>query len=194
MSRSLLNLSIVTLLVTILAAFSISDAKDFKGVTFPDSIKIGNETCVLNGIGIRKKMMLEGYYAGLYLKTPTKDAKTVISADEPKAVLIHVVYKEIPADKWQEGWKEGFAATAPAAGGELKKLIDQFISLFNEPIKKGEQVLISYDPAKGTEVIIKGKSKAVLPGKDFMMALWGIWFGEKPASAELKAGMLGEGK
>ena len=178
----------------LLWALSTVEARDFKGVNFPDTIKIGNETCTLNGIGIRKKMMIEGYYAGLYLKTPTKNAQEVISSDAPKAVLIHVVYKEIPTDKWQEGWKEGFAVTAPQAQGELKKQIDQFIGFFNEPIKKGEEILISYDPAKGTDVIIKGKSKGVLPGKEFMQALWSIWFGPKPASAELKAGMLGEVK
>ncbi|MEJ5299561.1 MAG: chalcone isomerase family protein [Thermodesulforhabdaceae bacterium] len=186
---------VLTIIIgTLLFAFSLAVAKEFKGVNFPDSIKIGNETCLLNGVGIRKKMMIEGYYAGLYIKTPSKNAKEVISSDEPKAVLIHVVYKEIPADKWQEGWKEGFAITAPQAQGELKKQIEQFIGFFNEPIKKGEQILISYDPAKGTEIIIKGKSKGVLLGKEFMQALWGIWFGDKPASAELKAGMLGESK
>lgn len=184
--------ALVTIIVALTVAFSVADAKEFKGVTFPDTLTIGNEVCTLNGIGIRKKFMVEGYYAALYLKTPSKNAKEVITSDQPKAVLIRVVYKEIPAEKWQEGWKEGFAITAPTAEGELKKLIDQFIYLFNEPIKKGEQVLISYDPTRGTEVVIKGKSKAILPGKDFMKALWSIWFGDKPASGELKSGMLGE--
>ncbi|MCX7822759.1 MAG: chalcone isomerase family protein [Syntrophobacterales bacterium] len=184
----------MSIILTVLTLFSIVEARELKGVNFPDSLQVGKENCVLNGIGVRKKFMIEAYYAGLYLKKPTKNAQEVISNDEPKAVLIQVVHKEIPADKWQEGWKEGFAITAPNAQSELKKSIDQFIAFFNEPLKKGEQVLIKYDPTKGTEVVIKGKSKGILPGKDFMKALWGIWFGEKPASSELKAGMLGESK
>lgn len=183
-----------TMVLGLAVIFSTAEAKDFKGVNFPDTIQVGTDSCVLNGIGIRKKLMVEAYYSGLYLKKPTGNAEEVISSDESKAVLMHVVYKEIPADKWQEGWKEGFSVTASNAQPELKKSIDQFISFFNEPIRKGEQVLIKYDPAKGTEVIIKGKSKGVIPGKDFMKALWGIWFGNKPASTELKAGMLGETK
>lgn len=174
--------------------YSIIEARDFKGVNFPDSIQIGDETCVLNGIGIRKKFMVEAYYAGLYLKKITKNANEVISSNEPKAVLMQVVYKEVPADKWQEGWKEGFAITTPNPSPELRKSIDQFISFFSEPVKKGEQVLIKYEPTRGTEVIIRGKSKGIIPGEGFMKSLWSIWFGEKPASPELKAGMLGEAK
>ncbi len=171
-----------------------ANARDFKGVNFPDKITIGKAECNLNGVGIRKKMMVDVYYGGLYFQKPTQNTDEVINSEEPKAVLIHVVYKSIDPEKWQEGWKEGFANTAPNPQESLKKKIETFIGLFNESVAKGEEVLITYDPSKGTEVIIKGKSKGTIEGSDFMKALWGIWFGPKPASKELKEGMLGISK
>ncbi len=179
-------------LTAFLAIGGVAESREFKGVAFPDSIVIGTSQCDLNGIGVRKKMMLEVYYGALYLKTPQRDAQQVINLEEPKGVLISVVYKAVDADKWQEGWREGFSHTAATPSPELKKKIDQFISFFQEPVLKGEEVRILYDPSRGTEVSIKGKVRGVIEGSDFMRALWGIWFGEKPASAELRAGMLGE--
>lgn len=166
-------------------------AAEFKGVIFEDSLTVGNTDCILNGVGVRKKFMVEVYYGGLYLPSKSKDDKAVIEMDVPKAVVLKVVYKKVDADKWRAGWVEGFAKTAPSPGGDLKDRIDKFVSFFDEPLVKGEEVRLLYIPGRGTEVVIKGRSRGVVPGNDFMKALWAIWFGEKPASEELKRGMLG---
>lgn len=165
---------------------------DFKGVNFADEVKIGQDVAKLNGVGVRKKFMVTVYYGALYLQTPSKARKAIIQADEPKEVLLHVVYKEVGADKWVEGWKEGFANNVPNPRPELQAKIDQFLQAFNEPVKSGETVRLTYVPGKGTQVAIRDKQKAVIPGKDFMTALFSIWFGDKPASDSLMKGMLGE--
>lgn len=167
-------------------------AKEFNGVNFPDEVKIGQDTCKLVGIGVRKKFFVTVYYGGLYLKEPSKDRTKVIESDQPKQVLLHVIYKEVSADKWVEGWKEGFANNVANPSPNLQKKINQFLECFNEPVKSGETVQASYLPDRGTEVSIKGKQKAVIPGHDFMAALWSIWFGKHPASDSLLKGMLGE--
>jgi len=167
-------------------------AKEFKGVNFPDEVKIGQDVCKLVGIGIRKKFFITVYYGALYLKEPTTDRSQVIDSEQPKEVLIHVVYKEVSADKWVEGWKEGFASNTPSPNPELQKKIDQFLNCFDEPVKSGQSVKISYLPDTGTEITVKDKQKAVIPGHDFMAALWSIWFGKHPASESLMNGMLGK--
>ncbi|SFM40736.1 chalcone isomerase family protein [Thermodesulforhabdus norvegica] len=166
-------------------------ALEFKGVIFEDRLTIGDTDCVLNGVGIRKKFFVEVYYGGLYLPQKTGDSRAVIEMDVPKAVVLKVVYKKVDAEKWREGWVEGFKKTAESYGGDLKERIDRFVSFFDEPVVKGEEVRVVYVPNRGTEVIVKGRSKGVIPGSDFMKALWAIWFGEEPASEELKKGMLG---
>ncbi|MCK8602902.1 chalcone isomerase family protein [Desulfoferrobacter suflitae] len=167
-------------------------ARDFKGVSFPDEMKIGQDVCQLTGIGIRKKFFVTVYYGGLYLQQHTTDRRRVIDMEQPKAVLIHVVYKEVTGQQWVDGWKEGFAANTPHPDAKLQEKINTFLSCFDEPVKSGQTVQISYLPDRGTEVIIQGRQKAVIPGHDFMAALWSIWFGEHPASQSLMEGMLGK--
>lgn len=167
-------------------------AREFKGVDFPNEVKIGEESCKLVGIGVRKKFFITVYYGGLYLKEPAKDRQQVIESDQPKEVLLHVIYREVSADKWIEGWKEGFANNVDNPSPELQKKIKRFLDCFNEPVKSGETVQASYLPGRGTEVTIKGEQKALIPGHDFMAALWSIWFGKHPASDSLMEGMLGE--
>jgi hypothetical protein len=185
------------LIMAVLAAILLLDplsgfARDFKGVDFPEEVKIGQDVAKLNGVGVRKKFMVTVYYGALYLQTPSKDRKQIIQADEAKEVLLHVVYKEVGADKWVEGWQEGFTNNVPSPSPELRAKMDQFLKAFDEPVKSGETVRLTYIPGKGTEVAIRDKQKAVIAGKDFMTALFSIWFGEKPASDSLMKGMLGD--
>lgn len=164
---------------------------EFNGVSFDDAIKVGSTECVLNGIGVKKKVLVDVYYGALYLPEKTQNEKYVIEANIPKAVVLTVAYKKIGPEKWQEGWRKGFERSVHSASGNLKARIEKFISLFNEPIIRGEKIEFIYLPGRGTEVIIKGRSRGVIAGDDFMRALWSIGFGGKPESEELKRGMLG---
>ncbi len=160
--------------------------------SFPNQITIGQTTCVLNGFGLRKKLVVDVYYGALYLTEKSSDAKAVIQADKAKGIIMHFVYKEVDAAKLVETWKEGFEKTAPNPEAALKNRMDTFMGYFTEPLKKGEEIRLLYEPGVGTHVLIKGKEKGVVPGADFMRALWGIFLGEKPASEALKKGMLGQ--
>ena len=166
-------------------------AKSFKGVNFPDFVIVGDKKCELNGIGIRKKFFIEVYYGALYLPYKSSDAKRIVQDNVPKAVIMHVVYKKIGPKKWVEGWKEAFEDSVKANTPGLKEKIEKFLSFFDEPVVRGGEVFISYDPRSGTEVKINGKLKGIVEGSDFMEALWNVWFGEKPVSKDLKKGMLG---
>jgi hypothetical protein len=144
------------------------------------------------GVGIRQKLFMDIYYGASYLHQPTRDPAQVVQSDQPKRVVLHVVYKQVDADKWVEGWQEGFSRNAPNADGSLQEKIKQFIACFSEPVKKGEQVRIDYLPETGTVVSIKGRERATIPGHDFMVALWSVWFGKFPPSESLKKEMLGK--
>ena len=163
-----------------------------EGVSFSKEITMDQQTCKLIGVGVRKKFFVDVYLGALYLKTPTQNPQEVISSEQPKRVLLHVIYKQVDADKWVEGWKEGFQKSASNPDQALSAKIDQFLGFFKEPVKKGETVQISYIPGQGTNVAIKGQSKGTIPGADFMKALWSIWFGPEPASESLMKGMLGK--
>ena len=105
---------------------------------------------------------------------------------------MHFLYKEVRADQLVEAWNEGFAKNAPGKAAALKTEIARFNGFFSQPMKKGEAMSFTYRPGKGTEVVIKGRSMGTIAGKDFMEALFAVWFGPEPPSGGLKEGMLGE--
>ncbi|ROQ93442.1 chalcone isomerase family protein [Desulfosoma caldarium] len=159
---------------------------------FPSELSIGQSRCVLNGFGVRKKFIVDVYYGALYLTEKSSNPQTIIQADEAKGIVMHFVYKKVEAPKLVETWKEGFEKTAPNLGSDLKSRVEKFMGYFTEPVKKGEEIRLLYEPGLGTHVVIKGQEKGVVPGADFMQALWGIFLGDNPASESLKKGMLGQ--
>lgn len=182
---------LLTLAVTLLfaAAPCISPAAEVAGVTMDDTIRIGQSTAVLTGMGIRTKTLLKVkvYVAGLYMEKPSSDTGDIIGSDQPKAMVMTFLYKEVESEKLQESWREGFEANTPAAGSDLKERMEGFISLFTEPARKGDTYVFAYEPGIGTSVIIGGDARKTIPGADFAGALMAIWFGEKPGDGGLKA-------
>jgi len=171
---------------------SISGAATVKGVSFPDSAAVGGKECRLVGVGVRTKIIISVYLGALYQATPTGDAAAAIAADEPKRIVMHFVHSKVGAEAIREAWHDGFAANSGPAIPMLKERLDRFASLFDTDLLKGEQVVLSYVPGKGTEVSVKGVVRGTIEGADFMRALWSVWLGDKPADGGLKKGMLGK--
>ncbi|MFC1573613.1 chalcone isomerase family protein [Candidatus Latescibacterota bacterium] len=167
-------------------------ARKLKKVNFPETISVDGSACKLIGVGIRKKLIINVYLGALYLEKPSKNPSQVIKSEQVKRIVMHFLYREVGADQLVEAWNEGFAKNSPGSVATLKNKIATFNSFFTAPIKSGERIIIDYRPGKGTEVKIKGKTAGVIQDKDFMEALFAIWFGPSPPSKGLKKGMLGE--
>jgi hypothetical protein len=178
--------------ILILTLTNVSYAKEFSGVNFADEVTIGQQPCKLVGVGMRKKLVVNVYCGALYMRQPAQDPQQVITDEQPKRVLLHVVYKQVEPHQWVEGWQEGFKKNTPNPDEALKAKIDQFMQCFTEPVKKGQEVQVTYVPDKGTEVMVNSQVKATIMGGDFMKALWSVWFGKEPASESLMKGMLGK--
>jgi hypothetical protein len=149
------------------------------GVTLPDTATVGGEEVKLVGMGLREKYFIDIYVGGLYLKTPTKDAKRIV---------MHFIYSDVPADKMRETYDSGFAANADA--GSLKAKIDKLNSYMAD-LTTGDQVVLDYVPGTGTTVSVKGSTKGTIEGADFMKALFAVYLGDSPPTSKLKKGMLG---
>jgi hypothetical protein len=166
--------------------------KEYKGVTFPDTETIGSSTCKLNGIGLRKKLIINVYLGALYLEKPSNSAEEVISSDQVKRVVLHFIYNNVGAKDLVNAWTEGFEKNPTPEKEAIRDRINTFKGFFTEPVKSGEKIIITYIPGQGTEVSIKGKVKGIIQGKDFMEGLFSVWLGKNPPSEGLKKGMLGE--
>jgi hypothetical protein len=157
-------------------------------VTLPDSITVGNQTLVLNGLGLRTKLFMKIYVGGLYLEKKSGDAPAIIQSDTTKRVVLQFIYGEVTREQMVESFSDGFKANA---AGAIKSQVDQFLGAL-DTMKKGEQLVATYVPGTGTTLTVRGKDKLTIAGLPFAQALFSVWLGPKPPTSDLKSGMLGK--
>lgn len=160
-------------------------------VTLPGSILAEGKNLVLNGQGYRTKFIIKVYAAGLYLPQRATDARAVIELDEPMAIRMRFVYREVSAEDLVNAWNEGFANSGYPLS-PLKGRIEKFNSLFTIPARTGDVYDFIYTPGRGTHVTCGNGTEALIEGLDFKKALFSIWLGDKPADSGLKEAMLGK--
>jgi len=159
-------------------------------VTLPDSVQAGGKTLVLNGMGLRSKMMFKVYVGGLYLEQKSADASAIIKADAPKRVVMHFM-RDVSKNQMTDAYKEGFENNAPDAMKTMKGEIDRFLAAL-EAIKEGQEMSVTYVPGTGTTLTINGQEKLTIAGPGFAQALFSVWLGPKPPNESLKKGLLGQ--
>ena len=95
-------------------------------------------------------------------------------------------------EKIIDAFKDDFENNSPNLMPSIKSDVEKFYSFFDKDINKNDEVLITYIPNKGTCVEINKKLKGCIKNRDFMTAIFSVWFGEDPPSEGLKNDMLGK--
>jgi len=162
-------------------------------VTMPKKVKVGTSVLTLKGAGVREKFWLDLYVAGLYVKSISKDAVSIINADEHISIKIHIVSSLITSKKMIDAVNEGFEKSTNKNTAPIQTQIDAFKDAFKDEIKVDDVFDIFYVPNKGTVVIKNGKLAGKMDGGlAFRKALFGIWIGNDPADNGLKDDLLGK--
>lgn len=178
----------------LLLAFCLADAwgVELAGVEVPDSVTLDDgRRLLLNGAGIRKKFFVKVYVGALYLQQPESDAERAIALSGPKRVLMHFVYDEVAKAKITDGWDRGFEANlSPEAYQHMRPRLDRFNAMFDD-MRAGDRIELTYLPAQGIVVSVRGKERGMVEGEDFAQALLRVWLGAEPADSGLKRAMLG---
>jgi hypothetical protein len=165
-------------------------AKEVAGVSLPETATVDGKALKLNGMGLRKKMVFKVYVAGLYLETPSKDAASVISSDQVKRIHLSVL-RSLSSHQVSEAIEEGFEKNSKATMAALKARLEKLGTMIPN-VEKGDQILLTYVPGKGTMVSAKNAEKGVIEGKDFADALFSVWLGSSPVQEDLKEALLGK--
>lgn len=168
-----------------------ASAKQVADVEIPDQLSAAGGDLVLNGAGIRDKLFMDLYVAGLYLKTPGLTADQVMTADQPMALRLHIISGLITAEKMVNATNEGFELSTSGNTAPIKAEIDQFIDVFREEIKEGDVFDLVYTPGVGVNVTKNGVDKGIVKGAEFKKAMFGIWLSDNPVHDGLKAELLG---
>jgi hypothetical protein len=163
-------------------------AGELAGVTLPDTLKAGEKTLKLNGLGLRKKAVFKVYVGGLYLESPSKDAGAILGGDQAKAIRMHFL-RDLTKAQLVEAFQEGFEANVKDRAPQ-KAAFDRMLALVPD-VKEGSTLTFAYLPGKGTTLSAGSKELGVFEGKGFADAVFAIWLGPKPPSEDLKKGLLG---
>jgi len=166
-------------------------AGELAGVTLPDQVTVGGKTLALNGMGVRKKMMIKVYVAGLYLEQRSADPAAIVGSESTTRIVMHFTTNMATKGKMDEAWREGFEANSADSYAALADRVSTFIAYFGD-MKDGDEIVLTMSPGAGTTAALNGEEKGTITGDDFGDALLKVWLGDHPPSEDLKAGLLGK--
>jgi hypothetical protein len=181
-------------LAAAVAALPVMAAVQVKSAKFEDTLQVGNQALVLNGAGVRVKIIVDVYAAGLYLPNKVRSEGKAISATGAKSMQI-VLLRDLTGEKFAEAMIDGFKANN--TDGDVAKYqgkLDQLRSLMLTfgTVKEGTVINMTSVPGTGLRVYVNGQQKGnEITGDDFYQAMLKIWLGEKPVDSDLKSALLG---
>ncbi len=179
----------ISILFEMALGMSAVPVRDVSGVSMPEVVSVAGKELRLNGIGLIKKMtFVKVYVVGLYLEKPTTDARTAITADEAKRIVL-VMLRDVSRKRFVQAVQTGIMRNSGRAMPSLRARLD-LLEKALPALKKGNVLNFTYLPGAGTVVRGQGREMTI-PGKDFADALFSVWLGPKPANGAIKRKLLG---
>jgi long-chain acyl-CoA synthetase len=166
-------------------------AAEVAGVKLDDKTSVGGQELVLNGAGIRTKLMFKVYVGSLYVPAKANNAAAVY-AKGPRRVQLNML-RDVGADQMIEALVDGVnQANSAAEAAAVKAQTDQLASIMKSIGQLKEGNVLTFDFVDGgTKIGLNGTEKGSIPGDAFNKALTNAWLGDNPVQADLKKAMLG---
>ena len=181
-------------LAAAVAALPAMAAVQVKSAKFEDTLQVGSQALVLNGAGVRVKIIVDVYAAGLYLPNKVRSEGKAIASTGAKSMQI-VLLRDLTGEKFAEAMIDGFKANNTDADiAKYQGKLDQLRSLMLTfgTVKEGTTINMTSIPGAGLRVYIDGRQRgSEITGDDFYQAMLKIWLGEKPVDSDLKSALLG---
>jgi len=175
------------------AAFGAAFGAEVAGVKIEDRIRLEARELVLNGAGVRKRLIFQVYVIGLYLPEKRSDAAAVLALPGPKRAAIHML-RDVGASEFTDALVEAMRANHPEADfRQLEPRVKELTATMAEMKEATKGMAIALDwTGSGTQLLIQGKPAGrPIAGEDFYRALLRIWLGDKPVQDDLKKALLG---
>ena len=166
-------------------------AAEVGGVKLDDKASLGGKDLVLNGAGIRTKVVFKVYVCSLYLPAKAADLAGVLAAS-PRRVQLNLL-RDLSADDLAGALADGIKETSSTEQATaVKAQTDQLLSIMKSvgQAKTGEVVTMDFVGGE-TRISFNGQVKGTIAGEPFNAALMRIWLADKPVQADLRKAMLG---
>jgi len=180
---------LVGVLVGMFAAVAL--AAEVGGVRLDDKVSVGAQELVLNGAGVRTRVVFKIYVASLYLPQKATELAAVL-AKSPRRIQLNLL-RTLSADQLVEALNEGLAENNTAAElAAVKSQVEALATIMKSFKEVKEKDVITLDFVDGaTRIGLNGEAKGNIGGDAFNQALTKVWLGEKPVQADLKKSLLG---
>jgi len=166
-------------------------ATEVGGVRLEDKLAMGARELVLNGAGVRTKLVFKVYVASLYVPQKATDLAGVLSQG-PRRIQLNLL-RTLSADQLVDALNEGLAGNNSAAElAAVKPQVDQLETIMKSFKEVKEKDVVTLDFVDGaTRIGLNGEARGSIGGETFNQALTRIWLGDKPVQADLKKALLG---
>jgi chalcone isomerase-like protein len=173
----------------------VAGAAEIAGVKLDERTKLGTSELVLNGAGLRRRLIFKVYVAGLYLPEKRNSPMGVFALAGPKRASITLL-RDVPAQELVDTLTRGIRDNSSLQEQPiLKARVDQLAAnlLSIRWGRKGDVITVDWLPDVGTVATLNGEVRGnSIPGYDLYRALLRVWLGDHPTSAGLKKALLGQ--
>jgi hypothetical protein len=172
-------------------------ATEIEGVKLPKRVQLGaaGPDLVLNGAGVRVRLIFKVYVAALYLPAKLSDGEAILRGDQPNRLVMHML-RDLSAEQINSSINDALRETlTPEERQPLDARMARFNAIFDtlREIREGTRVTLDYLPPLGTIVSVNAEERDRISGADFNQALLRVWLGDRPRDPELRKALLGIG-
>ena len=170
---------------------SVALAAEVGGVKLDDKVSMGAQELVLNGAGVRTRVVFKVYVASLYLPQKAADLAGVLSKS-PRRIQLNIL-RTLSGDQLVDALNEGLAENNTAAElAAVKPQVEALATIMKSFKELKEKDVVTLDLVDGaTRIGLNGEAKGSIGGDTFNQALTKVWLGDKPVQADLKKSLLG---
>ena len=185
-------IGILAALLICTASIVLADDTEIAGVKFPQEKTVAGKMLSLNGVAVRKALVVVKVFAGgFYLERSTQDAQEAIESEQVKHLYLHYLTSKATAKKVREGFIEAMEkANPPELVEKHRQEIDRFASWLDTDMQPGSTTESTYIPGEGLTFLVNGEKKGTIQDNEFIQMYYRYNLGEK-ADKRLRKGYLG---
>lgn len=163
------------------------------GVKVEDTVRSEQGELLLNGAGLRTKIVFKVYVAALYLPQKESNASAILQGKGPRRMVLRMM-RNVDGDTLHEALDEGLrnnlgSAELDAIKAPLARLSEVFKALGKA--REGDLIQLDISQA-GLAITVNGTPRGQIASEALGRGLLRVWLGEKPAEASLKTALLGQ--
>ena len=167
-------------------------AASLGGMTLPDTYKVGGQTLVLNGIGIRTLTIfnVRAYVAGLYLPQRSHDGPQILASNGPKVIILKFI-RSASKERVEKQYREGEANNCGQGGCDRADQTDFERLVAAAPAVNAGDTSTYIFTSKGVQVLANDRVIGDFANRDLAFHLLAGFIGDHPPSQDLRRQLLG---